>query len=64
MYTEGYQIGDNSYLLNDDDELVLATINGTPEQMEEYIQMVNNMMKKEKKPLPLGIEYLKSTSRI
>ena len=41
MYTEGYQIGDNSYLLQDDDELVLATITGTTEQMEEYVQTVN-----------------------
>lgn len=41
MYTKGLQIGDNSYLLNDEYELVLATINGTLEQMEEYIQMVN-----------------------
>lgn len=41
MYTEGIQIGNDSYLLQDDDELVLATINGTPNQMEEYVQLSN-----------------------
>ena len=41
MYTEGLQIGDNTYLLNEEDELVLATIEGTSEQMEEYIVLVN-----------------------
>lgn len=42
MYTEGLQIGDSSYLLQDEsNELVLATIEGTSQQMEEYIQMVN-----------------------
>lgn len=42
MYTEGYQIGDSSYLLQDENnELVLATIDGTSEQMKEYIKMVN-----------------------
>lgn len=46
MYTEGLQVGDNSYLLQDEDELVLATIEGTPEQMEEYIQTVNEYDKK------------------
>lgn len=42
MYTEGVKIGDNSYLLQDNDELVLATITGTTEQMEEYLQVANN----------------------
>ena len=41
MYKEGIQIGDKSYLLQDEDKLVLATIEGTPEQMKEYIKMVN-----------------------
>lgn len=46
MYTEGIQIGNDSYLLQDDDELVLATINGTPNQMEEYVQLSNQYDKK------------------
>ena len=46
MYTEGLQIGDNSFLLQDEDELILATIDGTSEQMEEYIELVNSHDKK------------------
>ena len=46
MYTKGLQLGDDSYLLQDDDELVLATTNGTPNQMEEYIQISNQYEEK------------------
>ncbi len=42
MYTEGLQIGNNSYLLQDEDNLVLAISKGTTEQMEEYLQVAND----------------------
>ena len=42
MYTEGIKIGDNSYILSDEDgTLTLLSGKGTPEEIEEYIKLKN-----------------------
>lgn len=46
MYTEGLQIGEKSYILQDDNQLKLATINGTKKEIEEYLQLNNEYEEK------------------
>ena len=42
MYTEGIKVGNNSYVLSDEDgTLKILNGNGTPEEIEQYINLKN-----------------------
>lgn len=43
MYTEGLQIGENSYVLSDESgNMILLSAKGTPEEVERYLKLEND----------------------
>ena len=66
MYTEGLQIGENSYVLSDESgDMILLSANGTSEDVEKYLKLENNYDEKlnEKSEIQSIIQSIQQSSR-